>query len=275
MDKSKNNNLNIFYDFEFLEGTQRKYILGIPLWETKPTIEMISLGMVYDNGSRRSTEYLINKEFNVDEAWNRFDLKEPTEGMASWEYVKPTKVYWIRENVLRPIWEELEYKDFLKVCVNVQMTKTDFVKELPKRRKFTKRRFKSLIKEYGCTTYEIKTVIEIDTSIYDKVTLFSYYGAYDHVLMSWIFGKMINLPKNFNKWSYDLKVEQERFLKKFRSTNRYIAESGSAPLEKVLEYIQKNTSYPKEDPDNPHHALADAIWISKLYSYLQKQGLDI
>ena len=56
-----------FIDLEFLEGTQKK-LFG----ETKPTIDLISIGIVCEDGREY---YAISKDFNLKEAWNRYDLK--------------------------------------------------------------------------------------------------------------------------------------------------------------------------------------------------------
>lgn len=40
--------------------------------------------------------------------------------------------------------------------------------------------------------------------------LWAYYGAYDHVVHSQIFGRMIDLPKGFPMWTHELMQEIER-----------------------------------------------------------------
>ena len=61
-----------FIDFEFLEGTQLKTFCGFKYGETKPTIDLISIGIVAEDGREY---YAFCKDFNLKEAWNRYDIK--------------------------------------------------------------------------------------------------------------------------------------------------------------------------------------------------------
>ena len=112
--------MNYFIDTEFLEGTQKeKFPISLFRKETKPTIDLISIGIVteelnepaYCGGIlKERSYYAISKDFNLDEAWNRFDLKlhsgdRRNQGDGTY------KEYWIRENVLKPIFKELAEKD--------------------------------------------------------------------------------------------------------------------------------------------------------------------
>ncbi len=60
--------MKYFYDCEFLEGTQKTWT-GVSL----PTIDLISIGIVSEDDRKY---YAISKDFNLKEAWNRYDLKE-------------------------------------------------------------------------------------------------------------------------------------------------------------------------------------------------------
>ena len=60
--------MNYFLDTEFLEGTQ-KTLFG----KSKPTIDLISIGIVAEDGREY---YAISKDFNLKEAWNRYDIKK-------------------------------------------------------------------------------------------------------------------------------------------------------------------------------------------------------
>ena len=42
--------MNYYMDTEFLEGPQPKKFLGIKYGETKPTIDLISIGIVAEDG---------------------------------------------------------------------------------------------------------------------------------------------------------------------------------------------------------------------------------
>ena len=101
--------MKYFIDTEFLEGSQKGLFK-----ETKPTIDLISIGIVAEDGR---DYYAISKDFNLKEAWNRYDEKinmdyKPSFYGDSDGHYNPQfiKEYWIRDNVLKPIWEELRNK---------------------------------------------------------------------------------------------------------------------------------------------------------------------
>lgn len=92
--------MNYYYDCEFIEGTQMKRFMGMNIGKTKPTIDLISIGIVADD---EREYYAISKDFNLKEAWNRYDLKLKTCPITGVNLNEYKKVYWIRENVLKPI----------------------------------------------------------------------------------------------------------------------------------------------------------------------------
>ena len=59
--------MKYFIDTEFLEGTQKGWFGR----NTKPTIDLISIGIVCEDGRKY---YAISKDFNLKEAWNRYNL---------------------------------------------------------------------------------------------------------------------------------------------------------------------------------------------------------
>lgn len=100
--------MKYYLDTEFVEGMQ-KTLFG----ETKPTIDLISVGLVSESGDEY---YAISKDFNLKEAWNRCEIKLneiPKEkirqkGFSNFVANKQFQVtYWIRENVLIQIHYEL------------------------------------------------------------------------------------------------------------------------------------------------------------------------
>lgn len=74
----------------------------------------------------------------------------------------------------------------------------------------------------------------------DPVELWGYYADYDHVVLCWLFGTMMQLPKGMPMFTMDLKQ---------------LLESYGNPR------IAKN--------ENAHDALQDALWIRKTYRFLQ------
>lgn len=258
--------MKYFLDTEFLEGTQIKRFLGLPIGQgckildkpyrqTKPTIDLISIGIVTEDGREY---YSISKDFNLKEAWNRYDLKK--------EYPDDTengavsrKVYWIRENVLKPIYDDL----FMRIVSDDNMlTGDEYVC-------FNYKNFKKLINKYGKTNKQIAEEIKffVQTgerlnNYYENETIvnnfYAYYADYDWVSFCWLFGKMIDLPKGFPKYCIDLKQELERL----NETLGYNCD------EKGNSYkLQEMLDYPKQT--NEHNALADARWNKELYKFLQ------
>lgn len=75
----------------------------------------------------------------------------------------------------------------------------------------------------------------------DKPEFWGYYADYDWVVFCWIFGAMIDLPKNFPKYCKDIKQ---------------LADEKDNP--KI------------EEPEKEHNALADAEWNEKYYNYLER-----
>jgi len=193
--------MKYYIDTEFLEGTQSKKLLGITYGQTKPTIDLISIGIVAEDGREY---YAISKDFNLKEAWNRFEIKK-TSPAKKYIGIFEEKVYWIRENVLKPIMVELQ----VQYNKDTGKSKTGW--------KF--KDFKYLINKYGKTNKQI--ALEIKEFIGTKETIgnweqvkdkmntqfYAYYGAFDYVAFSQIFGGFEGYPESFPQYFIDLKQE--------------------------------------------------------------------
>jgi len=258
--------MKYFFDTEFIEGSQDKTFMGIKYGKTKPTIDLISIGIVAEDGREY---YAISKDFNLKEAWNRFDLKPDIDsgGMK--------KVYWIRDNVLKPIEIDL-FKLHCKAGVGH--------KHIAGRGDY--KAFKWLLETYGKTNKQIADdivafckgndgTIHSYKSRYPKVRtnpeFYAYCAYYDWVVFCWLFGKMIDLPTGFPKYCIDLKqelhdkVDKLIFSKRVKfdivsSTNNILS------LKEKLTKVKKHPDYPKQI--NEHNALDDARWNKELYIFL-------
>ena len=259
--------MKYFIDTEFLEGKQyyRKSFLealfAVKRY-TEPTIDLISIGIVAEDGREY---YAISKEFNLKEAWNRYDEKvEIMSGDMRNHYPegRKYKVYWIRENVLKPIFIELvdkELKDFNSPYYKALYTRDE------DKYMFSYKRLKQLINKYGKTNKQIaenilwfcaaeKSIFETDglgqevrNRLEDNpVKFYGYYADYDWVCFCWLFGKMIDLPTGFPMLMFDIQ-------------------------QLIVENNIDKTNLLKEVPQiNCHNSLQDAKWNKKLYEFLNK-----
>lgn len=258
--------MNYYLDTEFLEGTQKSWF-GI---NTKPTIDLISIALVAEDGREY---YAISKDFNLKEAWNRH---QPRTGEGDRNNTEP-RLYWIRENVLKPIFDEWK----------TELNNIIFRLGLPtalNKMQFTYKNFKYCIKCIGKTNKQIAEEIKEficpsnsrfdghagwesfeDTIKKDPPKFYGYYADYDWVSFCWLFGKMNDLPRVFPMYCIDLKQTLD---------NKYMLQKDKYPefnldrLEAWLRDVKKHPNYPKQT--DKHHALADAHWNKKLHEFLTK-----
>ena len=269
--------MKYFYDTEFLEGTQKKRWWNIE--KQKPTIDLISIGVVCEDGREY---YAISKDFNLKEAWNRYDILDRTP-FEKFHGFKGRKSYWVRENVLKQIFQELLYSGHKKARL-----------PLPKssEKQFTYKNLKKLIQGFGKSNIQIAKELkhfihekedvlynkqELDFNsvgdVKSKIQLYGYYSAYDHVALSWIFGKMIDLPKGFLMYTRDLKQmfdEKQENRTKTISLFKEIDLHGKYKENEIIfpENLKEHPQYPKQE--NEHNALSDAIFVKNLYHFLKK-----
>lgn len=275
--------MKYFYDTEFIEGTQKKWF-----GKTKPTIDLISIGIVCEDGREY---YAISKDFNLKEAWNRYDVKtEQVSGDMRNQFPNgiAKKVFWIRENVLKPIFIDLWIHD---LGMNKKVIEEDNATGVIGN-KMTYNNLKELIKKHGKSNKQIANEIKSFCNGYgdtfqplaknDKnIEFYGYYSDYDHVALCWLFGKMIELPKGFPMYTIDLKQELDRKIEKLSTKEitdivfgeGYMkhdvfvhAENPKLDIKKI-DCIKQSPKYPKQT--NEHNALSDARFNYELYKFLE------
>lgn len=264
--------MKFYMDTEFIEGTQKR-IIG----NTKPTIDLISIGIVsegtektlmkpydvYNEAVTYSREYYaISKDFNIKEAWNRYDLKlDIKEGGTK-------KVYWLRENVLKPIfdeWNTYSYHKFnyknMKYCIQM----------IGKTNKQIAEEIKHFVANRPINSNKEQWILDYDTK---DIKFYGYYCAYDWVVFCWLFGKMIDLPKGFPMYCIDVKQMMDiiadvkyAHLRDDLDSRKGIVGS-EFTLKRKLDIMKGCNNYPKQT--NEHHALSDAKWIKALHDFLQQ-----
>lgn len=247
---------NYYYDCEFLEGKQDKRFFGIKYGETKNTIDLISIGVVADDGREF---YAVSQDFNLEEAWNRWQ-PYPNPELAGIN----KKWYWLRENVLEAIFTDWQNMGSLNAMYE-----------------FSYKNFKSFLSCYGKTNKQIAEELEafvkpvktralaagVDAVIGNvdgPIHLYGYYSSYDHVCLSWLYGKMINLPDGFPYYTRDLQqMLDEKWISELKS------EAGRTAL--MLQNItswKEHPKYPKQT--NEHNALSDSRWNKELHEFIKK-----
>ena len=265
--------MKYFIDTEFLEGTQKGWFGKI----TKPTIDLISVGIVCEDGREY---YAISKDFNLKEAWNRYDLKKAN--TSDNHTMNDIKVYWLRDNVLKPIYLELLEKELgygysrheFYTSTAFKMIGSDY------------KQFKYLIKKYGKTNKQIaEEIIEFCTvnesrgngileqvegfkdTLNRTIEFYGYYSDYDWVVFCWLFGKMIDLPKGFPMYCIDLKQILDERAKRWLGNIPQQSCVFCDDFDSKLDSIKSCKDYPKQA--NEHNALADAKWNFELYKFLK------
>jgi hypothetical protein len=250
--------MKYYIDTEYLQGPQKKKMFGINYGQTKPFIDLISIGIISEDGREY---YAISKDFNLEEAWNRWQYNENNVSGKN----QQGKEYWIRENVLRPIFFVelfIKEKDLNKeICLEKQNKKVI-------ESKMTYSWLKNLLDKYGKPNKQIAK--EIKEFIGTKETIgnweqvkdrmnpqfYAYYGAFDYVAFSQIFGGFEGYPESFPQYFIDLKQELDRI--------------ETVQKEKQIFFLplKEYEKYPKQT--NEHNALADARWNKQLHEFINK-----
>lgn len=257
--------MNFYLDTEFHEGFHK------PLFgRRRHFIDLISIGICT---SKTDKYYAVSRDFDIKAAWNSFQIdRVPVYGDQKNIYLDgymDRKVYWLRYNVLRPIFFQL-WGD------NRNLQHLHGVSQ-----KFTYSNFKKIILLYGKSLERIKNEVVdfIDfgkpENMYEAVSrssdvnFYGYYSDYDWVAFCSMFGKMIDLPENFPKYMRDLKQTLDDVAYHTMNKNpQYYFTS----FQNAVEYIQADRNYPKQDVE--HTADDDAWWNLRLHNFLKTYLLN-
>lgn len=261
--------MKYFIDTEFLEGPQRhrKTFLEALLATKKytdPTIDLISIGIVAEDGREY---YAISKDFNLKEAWNRWQQRT---GEGDRNNVEP-RYYWVRENVLKPIF----YDWYFAEDINGNIDESGGNIQQNVNVEFTYSNMKNLISKYGKSNKQIaKDILDFTGQYQDtggttdlKPEFYGYYSDYDWVVFCWLFGKMIDLPNGFPMYCIDLKQTLDEKADKYVNNNlKEPIVSSDWHSNYCINELKAHKNYPKQI--NEHNALADARWNKQLYEFL-------
>jgi hypothetical protein len=185
-----------FHEYEIVDVNQTK----------RPTIELISLGIVAEDGREF---YRISDQFSINPACAND---------------------WLMENVIKPLCVEIdpetEWDSRPHANVNIvydvitqNRTKNDLVK----------------------SNYNIRQdLIEFIGNDLEP-HFYAYYADYDWVVFCWLFGRMIDLPKGFPMYCRDLKqMLDEAYMWQEEK------HEGKSRLESWLETAKSSPAYPQQ-----------------------------
>lgn len=207
-----------------------KYFIDTEFHEYKKfldTIELISIGIVREDGN---SIYLISREFDIEKAF----LND-----------------WLRENVLRPIFAEVQHS-----IANGWLPARNIDLELV-RGPFGIGPLTTAIDLVGLARNQIAHSIRDFVRGDENPQFYGYYADYDWVVFCWLFGRMIDLPKGFPMYCRDLKQMFDELV---------------VDLGLDSKVIRNSPEYPKQQ--NEHNALDDARWNLELYKYLERLKAD-
>lgn len=101
---------------------------------------------------------------------------------------------------------------------------------------------------------------------------YGYYADYDWVLFCSLYGRMIDLPKGFPMFCYDLKQMLDEKTNTLQKNDflEYFHREDTVTLKEKLKVIKRRHDYPQQE--NEHNALSDAKWNYDLYKFIKKLG---
>ena len=198
--------MKYFIDTQFIESTPLKRLLLKPMSDVKSTIDLISLAIVSEDDREY---YAISKDFDLNIAWNIYqiekELKHPTGRFDIEEDVIEKKVYWIRDTILKTIWEKLVYEyihDDSETCNTETFS-------------FNYNSLSNLLEIYGKTNDEIAK--EVKELCGDYPQFYNYDVGTDKLSFDWLFKHINHYPKGFPTYCRDLKQNIENIERKLKS----------------------------------------------------------
>jgi len=241
--------MKFFYDSEFIEGFLPNRLLGFPLpnllSKRRHAIDLISIAIVAEDGEVYEA---ISNEYNYDDASD-----------------------WVKDNVITPLYTSTVYGDMRNMVDD-----DNFHKWYGTSNKQIANEIKEFIyrkvghNPYTCPSCAGNYMSE-NLPESSRIDLYGYFSAYDHVLLSSLFGSMMDLPKWFPMYTIDLQQElSENAEHIYMALTKGLGANHKATMShvKLINYIQKSDAYPKLRGE--HLAVNDAKWNKKLFEFLQK-----
>ncbi len=179
--------MKYFIDTEFIEGFNQPKFLGIPIGKKRHFIDLISIGIVAEDGR---TYYAISNEFDPNDAdqWVKDNviakLDKPFKTLIGWPNTH-------EKHIDKEVRNE-SYKSNYKISEEI----ISFI--------------------YPNASYD--DLLNLSDPRAESPEFYAYYGDYDWVLFCSLFGRMIDLPKGFPKYCKDLQqtFDEKKILVKGR-----------------------------------------------------------
>lgn len=180
--------MKFYLDTEFIECAKQRKLLGFKVGAPVPTIDLISIGMVAEDGREL---YLLNADCELQYAWDN---------------------EWVRDNVLYRIWQEFAPAYMRGTSVNHFSLKS--ISAIFKEKGHSKGWLKWAILTFvHAEAYEgwVGTMDSFfEAPFTDEHSFYGYFSDYDWVVFCQLFGRMIDLPHGFPMYCLDLKQEMKR-----------------------------------------------------------------
>lgn len=165
----------VFYDTEFLEDGN--------------TITLISIGLVADDGREY---YAVNGDLE--------EQARPDDHINTWDTIK--RHPWLIKNVVPhlPITDRKSVERWNANSAPIFGPQPTLI---------------SVHLDYDDTNVKPRYVIANEVrdflrAVGPDLELWAWYGAYDHVVLCWLWGRMIDLPAGIPMWTNDLRQERHR-----------------------------------------------------------------
>jgi len=231
--------MKYFIDTEFIEGFHK------PLFGKKRHfIDLISIGIVAEDGRQY---YAISNEYSYSKADE-----------------------WVKVNVITKAYRNIVHGDS-RNRFRVESFHHHFGK---KNKKIAKEILEFVYPHISCKFKKNMEEFYIRTIKYgwnEQLEFYGYYADYDWVLFCSLFGKMIDLPKDFPMYCKDIKQMLDDKANNLITMGKGTHSAGDKwyadNTEEALSELKNHPSFPIQYDE--HDAILDAMWNKKLYEYLQ------
>lgn len=197
-----------------------RYFYDTEFLETGSTIDLISIGIV---GSDGREYYAVVEEVGDDEN----DL-----------YGRIVRERWLMENVVSQLPLKVDEKGKPRIVLPTNV--------YPQNPRFSLDLDHPAVLPLHIIAKQVKAFLLRPS---EPMELWTYYGAYDHVVMSWLWGPMVNRPKGIPMFSMDL-------------------------MQWATQLGLDDSTFPKQE-GAPHNALEDARWTKQAWEYLNRYSADL